>query len=289
MSWKEIKSYLKNKFRRNTKMAKVKITRVYEFKKPLVICDTNVWYHIVDGSFNKPDDVLLIPTSFSLEEIATSKLMVHNTKYYQDVLRSIYDNCGPIIPNNPFDFVLNNLDNNYELNDENTEQLLKGFSELLSRKVEDVEIDEELKNKIIKDCEESRKPTFEFAHFGNEEIFAIRKNINTGIGIKEHIKEDSTEINRQMLIVMFNTYADIKKYTINWSNFDWNQIELFMTVTEIYFKKLETTKGMKINANDLVDWFNLLYVTPTDKYLTFEDRWRNYIVNDERIKHYIYS
>jgi hypothetical protein len=270
-------------------MAKVTIKRIYEFKKPLVICDTNVWYHIVNGTFEKPEEVLLIPTSFSLEEIATSKLMVHNTKYFQDVLRSIYDNCGPIIPNNPFDFILNNLDGDYILNDEKTEMLLKGFSELLSRKVEDIEIDEELKNKILKDCEDCRKPTFEFAHFGNEEIFSIRKNINTGIGIKEHIKEDSTEINKQMLIEMFTAYAKVKKYTINWNKFDWNQIELFMVVTEIFFKKLETTKNMKISPNDLVDWFNLLYVTPTDRYLTFDDKWRNYIIEDDRIKHYLYE
>ncbi len=289
MSWKEIKSYLKNKFRRNTKMAKVTIRKVYEFEKPLVICDTNVWYQIVNGKFNKPEDVLLIPTSFSLEEIATSKLMVHNTKYYQDVLKSIYDNCGPIIPNNPFDFILNNLDGNYKLNDEKTELLLKGFSELLSRKVEDVEIDEELKSKILKDCEDCRRPTFEFAHFGNEEIFSIRTNINKGIGIKEHLKEDSSEINKQMMIEFFNAYAKVKNYTINWGKFDWHQIELFMVVTEVFFKKLETTKNMKISPNDLVDWFNLLYVTPKDKYLTFDDKWRNYILEDERIIHYLYN
>ena len=288
MSWKEIRSYLKNKFSRNTKMAKVTIRKVYEFEKPLVICDTNVWYQIVNGKFNKPEDVLLIPTSFSLEEIATSKLMVHNAKYYQNVLKSIYDNCGPIIPNNPFDFILNNLDGNFKLNDEKTELLLKGFSELLSRKVDDVEIDEEFKNKILKDCEDSRKPTFEFAHFGNEEIFSIRTNINKGIGIKEHLKEDSSEINKQMMIEFFNTYAKVKNYTIIWDKFDWNQIELFMVVTEVFFKKLETTKNMKIKPNDLVDWFNLLYVTPKDRYLTFDDRWRNYILEDDRIKHYLY-
>ena len=288
MSWKEIRSYLKNKFSRNTKMAKVTLRKVYEFEKPLVICDTNVWYQIVNGKFNKPEDVLLIPTSFSLEEIATSKLMVHNAKYYQNVLKSIYDNCGPIIPNNPFDFILNNLDGNFKLNDEKTELLLKGFSELLSRKVDDVEIDEELKNKILKDCEDSRKPTFEFAHFGNEEIFSIRTNINKGIGIKEHLKEDSSEINKQMMIEFFNTYAKVKNYTIIWDKFDWNQIELFMVVTEVFFKKLETTKNMKIKPNDLVDWFNLLYVTPKDRYLTFDDRWRNYILEDDRIKHYLY-
>lgn len=61
----------------------------------------------------------------------------------------------------------------------------------------------------------------------------------------------------------------------------------FMIVTEIYFKKLETTKGMKIKGNDIVDWFNIMYVSQADKYLTFDNKWRNYILNDDRIKDYL--
>lgn len=273
----------------NKNMVKVTIKRIFEFEKPFVICDTNVWYNIVNGTFNKPDDVLLIPTSFSLQEIATSKLMVHNTKYYQDVIRAIYENCGAIIPNNPFDFILNLLDKNYKLDDKNTESLLNSFSELLTRKVEDVEVDQELRNKILKDCEDSRRPTFEFAYFGNEEILSIRKNIIAGTGIKDHLKEDSSEINKIMLMTMFDAYAKIKEYKINWEKFDWSQIELFMIVTELFFKKLETTKNMRISPNDLVDWFNLLYVTPNDRYLTFDEKWRKFIIDDDRIKHYLYN
>jgi hypothetical protein len=63
---------------------------------------------------------------------------------------------------------------------------------------------------------------------------------------------------------------------------------LFLIVKEIYFKKLETTGDMKIKVNDIVDWLNLLYVSPEDKYLTFDERWRNYILNDERIKAYLF-
>ena len=76
-------------------------------------------------------------------------------------------------------------------------------------------------------------------------------------------------------------------YKINWDKFDWSSIELFMIVTEIYFKKLETTKDMKVKGNDIVDWFNIMYVSQDDKYLTFDNKWRNYILYDDRIKHYL--
>jgi hypothetical protein len=269
-------------------MAKVKISKVYGKVKPHIICDTNVWYSIASSNFAKPDDVLLIPTAFSLEELATSTMMAKHPKYYQTVVNAVYTSCGPIIPENPFDFVLMNNDPRYITNDEPTKQLLKGFSSLMEREIKEEDIDEALKNKIINDCKNSRKPSSEFAALGNDELLAIRKSINTGVGKKKHLKQDPTLINREFVKQMFNGYASTKSYTIDWGKFDWSRIELFMVVTEVFFKKLETTKGMKIDPNDIIDWFNLLYVTPEDKYLTFDDKWRKYIDGDDRIKHYLY-
>jgi hypothetical protein len=104
-------------------MTKVRIRKVYGKVKPDVICDTNVWYSIASSNFTNPDDVLLIPTAFSLEELATSTMMAYHTKYYQDVLKAIYNNCGPIIPENPFDFVLMNNDSRYAADEQPTTQI----------------------------------------------------------------------------------------------------------------------------------------------------------------------
>lgn len=90
-----------------------------------------------------------------------------------------------------------------------------------------------------------------------------------------------------MVISFLNNYTVQTNYKINWDKFDWSSIELFMIVTEIYFKKLETTKDMKVKGNDIVDWFNIMYVSQDDKYLTFDNKWRNYILYDDRIKHYL--
>jgi len=286
--WKRIKKcFPKWKNKRN--MAKVKITKVYGKEKPHIICDTNVWYDIASSNFTKPNDVLLIPTAFSLEELATSIMMAKYPNFYQTVVKAIYNNCGPIIPENPFDFVLMHHDPKYITSEEPTKQLLKDFSALMERKIDENHVDEDLRSKIIEDCENSRKPSNDFAALGNDELLAIRKNINTGIGQKEHLKQDSTLVNREFVKQMFNGYVSAKNYTVDWGKFDWSRIELFMVVTEIFFKKLETTKGMKIASNDIVDWFNLLYVTPEDKYLTFEKKWRKYIEEDVRIKHYLFS
>lgn len=271
------------------KMAQTRLRIVYKKEKPYLICDTNVWYEMSAGKFIKPNEYDLIPTAFSLVELATSQSMIEEPKFYKDTVKMIYDNCGPIIPENPFDYILQNQFGNYRPEtDDNLKQILTAFGELMGKEMTDMEIDEKLKIKIIAECKRRRGLSQNLADLGNEDLKELRKRINAGIGKKAHLTIDTTDINKEMLKNIVGNYALAKGYEVNWKKFDWSRVELFMIVTEIFFKKLETTKDMKIRANDIVDWFNLLYVSPEDKYLTFDERWRNYILNDERIKHYLF-
>lgn len=271
-------------------MSKVKFRYIEDKTKQYVICDTNVWYSLAQGKFEKLDEVQLIPTLLSLAELATSEAMAYELKLYQDVLKTVYEKGGPILPTNPFDFVLHNHDPNYPLNNDIVKNILTDFTEVLRRDIpQEAELDEETKEKIIKSCQERRGATGEFADFGTDKLGEIRKNINKEVGKKEHLKIDPSEINKEMMKAVLNEHVKDLDYEIDFEEFDWNKIELFMTVTEIYFKKLEITKGMKMHPNDAVDWLNMLYVTPDDKYLTFEKSWRGYIENNDRIKHYLYK
>jgi hypothetical protein len=271
-------------------MAKTKFKIADKKEKPYIICDTNVWYQMSANKFKKPDEFNLIPTSFSLVELASSQSMAEQPKFYQNTVKVIYDNCGPIIRENPYDYILQKQFDDYKAeNNDIVYKVLDGFGDLMNRDIKnDDDIDDKLKQKIIEECRNERGVTQELANLGNEELLGLRKRINTGIGQKEHLKIDASEINRKMFMSLVNQYASIKKYQVDWSKFDWSMIELFMICTELYFRKLEVTKGMKIRANDIVDWFNLLYVSPEDKYLTFDDRWRNFILNDERISRYLF-
>lgn len=271
-------------------MSKTRLRVVYKKAKPYIICDTNVWYDMSSGKFNKPEKFDLIPTSYSLEEIARSQAMVEEPKFYQDTIRMIYDNCGPIIQENPFDYILQYQFGDYKSLKSNISVVLVNFGKLMEREIKsDTKIDTETKQKVIEECRKQRGVAQDLADIGNNDLISLRKRINTGIGKKKHLKIDTSEINREMLKSMLNHYASKQDYVINWDKFDWSRIELFMIVTEIYFKKLEVTKGMKIKANDMVDWLNLLYVSPDDKYLTFDNRWRNYILNNKRISHYLFQ
>ncbi|AZQ58098.1 hypothetical protein EJ994_04475 [Maribacter sp. MJ134] len=270
-------------------MAKTKLKIVYKKQKPYIICDTNVWYEMSTGNYEKPDGFDLIPTSFSLVELSASQAMVEEPKFYQDTIKMIYKNCGPIIPENPFDYILQNQFEDYTPQDsKDLVQMLSAFGDLMNREIkEGSTIDNETKQKVIEECQKQRGHSQSLAAIANQDLQELRKNINKGIGKKKHLEIDPSEVNKQMVISFLNNYTKQTNYKINWNKFDWSAIELFMIVTEIYFKKLETTKDMKVKGNDIVDWFNIMYVSQGDKYLTFDNKWRNYILNDDRIKDYL--
>lgn len=269
----------------------VKFKYVNDNSKTEIICDTNVWF-----GFNqdKPTEVdsteVLTPTILTLNELATSNVIVHDPKMFQKTIKAIYDHGGPIIQYDPIDYVLNRLDPDYPLQDRGIKELLNRFSKLLSVEIDYSKIDDEvLKNDILEKCKIGRESSNAFAEYANSHIEKIRKNINTGIGKKKHLEIDARDIIKEMVQSIFNDHVKKLNYNIDWENFDWNQIELFMRITETFFKKVETTKGMKIKPNDAVDWLNILYVNPQNKYLTFEGSWRRYIEMDEKIKHYLYK
>lgn len=254
-----------------------------------VICDTNVWYNISNGIYEKPSGVTFIATSLTLAELASSETMASSLYLYQSVLKSVHGNSGPIIPVNPFDFVLSNHDPEYPVDHLGTKKILEEFSKIMSADIPSgTELNESDKSKLIENCKNQRQATVDFAEYGTEELIQVRKNINRGVGKKEHVKIDAKEINCEMMKSILNDHAKKVDYYINFDSFNWTNIEFFMVVTENYFKKLETTKGMKIQPNDAVDWLNMLYVTPVDKYLTFEISWKKLIECDERTSKYMF-
>tara|TARA_R110000744_G_scaffold313862_1_gene420988 strand:- start:796 stop:1182 length:387 start_codon:yes stop_codon:yes gene_type:complete len=119
-------------------MTKTKLRIVYKKQKPYIICDTNVWYEMSAGNYEKPDDFDLIPTSFSLVELSASQAMVEEPKFYQDTIKMIYKNCGPIIPENPFDYILKNQFEDYIPQDsKDLVKMLNTFGDLMNREIKE--------------------------------------------------------------------------------------------------------------------------------------------------------
>jgi len=279
-----------------TETSKLKVNIKVEFEsysdtKTSIICDTNVWYGFNQGNPTEiEENFTLTPTLLTLAELGTSKVIAHDLSLFQSTIKAIYNNGGAIIATDPIAYTLSQQDINYPINLNGTKKLLEIFSKVMSLKIDEIiEIDDDLKKSLLKSFQHDRNDTVAFANFGNSKLENIRRNINTQTGKKKHIQIDSLEIIKDMVKSIFNDYLKDKNYTINWNIFNWDRIEFFLKITETFFKKLETTKGMKIKPNDGIDWFNTLYVGPEDKYLTLDGPWRKYIENDERINRYLYK
>ncbi len=255
-----------------------------------IICDTNVWYGIELGIFKPSHELSLIPTSLSLFEIASTDKTAKDPKLVQGAIRAINTYGKQIIPINPYDFVIHNHDSEYYGDASLTYKILDEFSKFLNLEMPgDFKVDENIQKNINLTSKSSREASKIFANSANEELPKIRKKIIETTGKKAHLKIDNSEGIKEMLKSFFNDYLKDKKYAIDYDKFNWTDIELFLAVTENFFKHLETTKGMKIDENDPIDWLNMLYVRPGDKYLTFEKSWKRYILEDKRIAHYLYT
>ncbi len=255
-----------------------------------IICDTNVWYWIALGKYSPPDDVKLVPTLFSLYELVTTEQAVTNPILLQNAIKAVHQYGQEIIPVNPFDFVLSKQSSRFADWDYNMiKNILKTFEEMMRIDFSKIDyIPEDLDKKVRVESKLCRKGSLDFVEYCNSLLPEIRKNINKTIGRKKHLERGQKNINKDLVIGFLNAYLSKRKQSIEHEHFNWNLIELFLIVTENYFKHLETSKEMKVHPNDTTDWLNMMYVEPGDLYLTFENKWRNYIINDSRTSDYCY-
>lgn len=256
-----------------------------------VICDTNVWYNIATGNFIPPTNVMLVPTQFSLYELVTTEQIATNPELVQKTIKAVNDYGRDIIPVNPFDFVLFHQSSRFsDWNTEFTINILKSFNEMLNADLSRVaELSDELMTKIRTESKKSRMDSKDFVDYGNDLLTGVRKNVKKTVGRKAHLLENRDEEMKSLIVGFLNAYLNSRHEKIEFDHMNWSYLDLFLVVTENFFKKLETTDNMKIHPNDTTDWLNMLYVQPGDKYLTFEKSWKNYIINDDRIKHYYYT
>jgi hypothetical protein len=255
-----------------------------------VICDSNVWYYLANGTFETPEDKSLIATSLSIMELASSETLTTNILKFKQIINAISKYSGPIIPLNPFDYILVKHDPKFPIDKEPLKNTLVAFSEIKIREIpETMQLEKETVDDIKIECRKTREATVNFSKFATESLVQIRKNINKGNGKKNHVEIDTRELIKEMLISIFKDYSKSKDYTIYLTNFKWDDIDFFIKVTENYFKKLEITKNMKVAPNDAVDWLNMIYVMPDDHYLTFEKSWKNLILSDSSTKSYLFE
>jgi len=255
-----------------------------------VICDTNVWYAIAEGEFFPPIGIELVSTEFSLYELVSTEVAVHDPILLQKAIRAVHKYSSALIPVDPFYYLLTNSSERFfEWGSELTTNMVKTFNEMLNMDFSKTEkIPDDIAFKVIQESQERRDVRVKYAHYLNSILPEKRKMINRDIGKNEYLKTDQIEEVKNLVFQWTTNYLKTKNDSIEIEEINWKSIEFFLNVTENFHKKLDTTKGMKFTPNDATDWLNLLYVEPGMKYLTFDKKWRKTILEDPITKDYLF-
>lgn len=235
-----------------------------------VICDTNIWYELYDNPslLNQLNHIELVLTFNSLNEFRRS-YNSKNPTLYQGVAKAIINFHDEYFYLNPFQYIKKLDHGNWQPKVEHGKGILDELNKLAEMPNELVvqhvqQIGEDL-DTVIKESHENLE---EGNSAINDLLQSIRKSISK-IPKDDYRQFDMKNdlIDLISLLVKEDTGVEVSP------RFDWTQLELFLAVTECYFKDLALSTNAKIKQNDWIDLFNLIYVNPGMKYWTRENKW----------------
>lgn len=247
-----------------------------------IICDTNVWYKIAEGTLSKDklNELYLVATFNNIKEIAKTPNLIDKYEFVAEVARSIFRFKKEVIYFSPFIHIAKLKDPNFEFDiNANMGDILK-FTELLAK---GHVIKEDKKEEFKTFIESLKKDLEEVTAPWNKEVDRIKANIEDK---KAHKKEDTTELNRALISFMVEVAT--KGMVSLKEGFDWAQLELLETTLSAYFLELEVS-GMKIDENDWFDLFLLAYVQPGNLVWTYEKRWIIMIRDRAKLGNYLFD
>jgi len=244
-----------------------------------VVCDTNIWYrlHANPNIFNKKGDLKLVLTFNTLNEFAQSSNMVNHPIFYKSVAKAIINHHDQTILHNPFHHIKVIDDINWKTTSRLGEKLYEEVKLLAFTPDEDIieylnNNGDKLSNEISNshsDLDIGTEHANNLLQQVKREVKSIPKNRFRGLDLMKDIKNLISKMVEQQIRCSLS------------DNFDWSKLELFIEVIDYYFKDLALQSKSKIEPNDWIDLFNLVYVNPGIKYWTYEKKWIRII--DDRI------
>lgn len=247
------------------------------YKGPLVVCDTNVWYGTKNDNF--PKNVKLASTWLSVFEIFTSNnIKNHLTRafYGWERLKQFSECLIPLSPSQHFHRFINGFESNSAFQDFDSKvRTFENFNTKLNL-LYTGNLDEESKNIFYKEIiyvqNLQRKSYQEWI----EPISLFKKKFPITQEKKDFLKSDfGIQYHWQYVTkqLVFKQLGEQRKFIDTDSIF---KMELFINVFNQYMIDLDLGK-MSVTENDIYDIFNMVYVRPEDKYWTKETKWIKYI------------
>ena len=256
-----------------------------------IVCDTNIWYDLGEKII-APEifkDHKLIATFYNFEELNSTPNLIGEFPKVKRAGSAIVEHSTKQILENSILYISQLLNPSYEdstyqyslgmrnwgairgmniLPDDFTpsEQMIKEFKVNIENRVE---AGKELANSENLFVESKRKAARKQWKINKSQYFDF-----TAAYVLHHLNEFLTSFSKGTL--QLSKLQEIKDIT------------LFFHVYIYYHKKLMLSPTMKVEANDLYDLYNLVYVKPGMKYCTKETRWTD-IINEAGLSEYLFT
>lgn len=255
--------------------------RYSDYNSLVIVCDTNVWYNL--GSANLLISNLtshqLLATGVTLNELAFSGQIKNIAGHYYNSINAIIrysKHMSSCFPEEHFLKIAGYADKTEcELN-----VMKRKLNDVASLEMSDfIRLSQRPYPKELQKSIESRNQIRQdFADRINSEIPKIKSKIESKGSLQDYRKSVNGEGIRQLLREWIDHFIDNFKisFKIDWDNFPWEKIELLTSAWLQFFTDLETGTSI-INRNDYDDLWNLTYVAPGQKYLTFDKKWNQII------------
>ena len=238
----------------------------HRIRKTKVICDTNIWYGLGDGTINESDikeRSSLIATQVNIREFTFTYNLINNENLARNAIRAAFKLHTIERFEPPLIYLKRLSDRKYIYN---TKKEQTPFMEFTSLIAQGHAIDDSKKTGFREVCDTERQNLEAAAAKFNEEAEKITVLIKDK---NQHRSTETLSLNRGLI----NLFVQIITQDAGLNErFDWRKIELFEYVLKELLFDLETG-AKKMTANDWMDLFQLLYVQPGVEYWTQDKYW----------------
>ena len=252
-----------------------------------VICDTNIWYNIGNGTLEPKEfeEYALVATFYNFEELLTSHNLLKNFQNVRRAAKAIVTHSSSQILENGFLYLARTIDPYFEDTRYNYNLGIRNWNEVraIARQDSSFTLSPELEMEYLKNVQNSDTISTDVANLENQFV----------LGVKEHSKQlkekDEKEYLRKRFQGILSELDDyLKQFSYGKIRFRKEHIkiiELFLTAALQFSRSLEIG-GMVVKPNDIYDLYNLIYTKPGMKYFTLENRWKR-LINDSGLSHYL--
>jgi len=257
-----------------------------------VICDTNIWYNLGNGSlkFENSDKYALCFTYLSLFELIHSANLKDDFKKVSKACKAVITYSSCFIIESPLNHLINLL-HPLEFRKSNS-NFIEAITYLSSIDDLDKDILLELDKHLSSHNDKLDKY---FVTYISEQMASFKnviyKDRTSTFKYKELIKtrkmkEGKFENLKCQIIQEIGDISGISKSYF--SEKFWKQIEVFLKSWAVYTDKLKFDKTMNPKPNDAADLTNLVYVNEDNLYWTEDRRWIN-ILKEAKLEKYMFQ